>query len=333
MQKYVPSGKAPFLGILIALSLGLLVAATVGFVFYFIKHILGFSLIFVFPIAAGVVTGFGLLLCIQLGHIRNGMIALLIGLVCGTATIGMEHYSRYTSEFKAELRSELQDSELAGVNANAAEDLLMQEMTGSTGFLGYLKYETGLESSLGSVRRPRASISASHGLMMGLDLLIVAIASGLLAWSSSKNPYDETVGEWYGSSNRLRSVEPRQYQAFIAALQTGDYETAGQLSQRDAIEDDRIDIGVRRTKKGTGAYLEIVQHGKDEKDKPKQETLSEGFIAQRDLNRLMRGSVVSAETGDQVADQMADQTTAQLAEPTTAKPVNNGSLGRQPRST
>ncbi len=162
-------------------------------------------LVIILPVLLGLVGGALLREAVYRGKVRNPLIAGGFALVTGAAIYGTMHGADYlvfrqnaTQEISRALKSsdKASQSKAAGMTI----DKFLQERTGTTGFMGFLRYrsQTGIVVNRSSLRIPVSTqITWNY---WSLEFLITsAIALGF-ASGAARKPFCESCHSWYSIS-------------------------------------------------------------------------------------------------------------------------------------
>ncbi len=286
MRKYVPSGKFEVVGLLIVVAGGLLSGYIAGSILFWVEHLLTVSLIVVFPAVAGAIAGALLMFAVHVGKLRNPAVAASIGVLTALTLWLVDHHHKYQTEVVAEIRQMLIDEGKPVEEAGRLADIVLIEQTGSSGFMGFLKLETSMHTSVSSVRRPGLSLGGSNGVLMVVEFVIMTFVVAALGYSAGGEAFDEGANEWYGGLQRLFSISPAQFERAFAAINRNELHVLPSLGVAEQPNGDRIDISVRRTSNKRTALLDVTHHSINEKGKPVSEKMLEGIISQAQLEQL-----------------------------------------------
>ena len=296
MREYKSSGIAPLSGILTALAFGLIAAVVMGGILFAIDHFVHFYLILIFPAAAGFAVGFALSAGVTAGKIRNGAVAMLIGVICGIATMGTYHFLSYQIGFKSDVKNAISQNGAAVTDRDeqAAEDVFLTDEVKQTGFPGYLSYEAKQGITI-----TRASSSSGFSLKgpwawgyFGLEVAFVMFIAGGLALSAANEPFDERSNAWYGKAVHVLSAPLEQSEAIQAALKRGAFTEAGQLMTRTPLGPPKVDLTARSTPDGhpDNIVLELSRVTLDNKKNPSTARIEHGMVNQAELQQIIESS-------------------------------------------
>jgi hypothetical protein len=287
MYTFVNKQYVSVSGVIQALIAGLIGAGIAGFLLFWISHLLQFSLIVVFPAVAAAVAGIILSFGIKSGKVKHTIAAAVLSLFTALALFAVEHYNKYQVEFVAEIRSLLEEESSAETITNTmiaqASDLVLRESTGSTGFLGYLKLESSLTSSVSSARRLSSrGVSASEGVLMVLEIIVMGVVVFLIGTSGSKDPFDEVTGEWYGEPEPLMALAANarvpDRQQYLTALNRADFLEAQKYATNPDLLTERQMVMLRRTSNKITALIEIYDVTYDEKGQEKRKLERQALV-------------------------------------------------------
>jgi hypothetical protein len=297
MREYKSSGIAPFPGIMMALSYGLVTAAIVGGILFAIDHYIGFYLIVLFPIFAGFIVSFALSQGITAGKIRNAGVAMLLGAICGLATMGVYHFLNYQIGFKNDIKNAISQggSSVTDQVEQGAEDLFLTQEVKQTGFMGFLTYQAkqGITITRSSSRNGLTLTDGWAWGYFGIEVLIVIFIAGMIASSTAGEPFDERSNAWYGNAVHVLSAPFEHAQTIQNALKNGSFEEAGRLMTRDTIAAPKLDLAARSTPDGhpETIVLELKEVTLDSKKNEKTNKLETGMVTQAELESIMAVAV------------------------------------------
>ncbi len=287
MYAFVNKQYVSVAGVIQALIVGLIGAGIAGFLLFWISHLLQFSLIIVFPAVAAAVAGIILSFGIKGGKVRHTILAAALSICTAIALFTVEHYNKYQVEFITEIRSLLEQEgsgeTITNVTIAKASDLILQEETGSTGFLGYLKLESSFTSSVGSAKRLSSrGVSTPEGVLMVLEFVVMCVVVFFIGTNGSKDPFDEVTGEWYGEPEPLMALEANarvpDRQQYLAALNRADFLEAHKYAVSPDLLAERQLVTLRRTSNKITALIEIYDVTYDEKGQEKRKLERQALV-------------------------------------------------------
>ena len=300
MRTYKASGIAPLPGVIIALIAGLIGAIVMGGVLYAIDHYAGFYLIVVFPAVAGAVTGFALAKAVNLGKVRNGAVAALLGLIAAIALVGTYHYGKYQLELKDDARQFLISKNLPVTDkaVNETTDEFLKSETGAVGFVGFLQLEAqqGISITRGSSSNGLELKGVWYWVYTAVEFGIVLAVIAGIAWAAAIEPFNEAQQQWYGPEQVILTAPGANAQPLETALKSGAFEEAGALLQRDPSELPRVEFAVRQTANKDPENVIITANLVQQNGKNESKTeFATGLISQAELERMLSGAVVTLE--------------------------------------
>ena len=207
MKPYKPSSQIDQRGwqwLAITSSVGGMTLGGVAFATSFFVY-----LVIILPVLLGLVGGALLREAVYRGKVRNPLIASGFALITGAAVYGTMHGADYlvfrqnsTQEISRALKSseKLSDKASQSRAAGMTIDKFLQEKTGTTGFMGFLRYrsQTGIVVNRSSLRIPVSP--QMTWTYWGLEFLITsAIALGF-ASGAARKPFCESCHSWYSIS-------------------------------------------------------------------------------------------------------------------------------------
>lgn len=235
-RSYIPSGKMGdgALPVLVAAALG--AGAVVGAVEGFISQ--WFSLLILFPIGLGIAVGAATSAVIGSRQVRAPALAFGLAFLGGAVGQCALHGVQYLN-FERELRGALTDRDdaesdedraaQAAWNALTPEqrvDLVLQEETGSTGFIGYMKFSAQQGTEIKRTGRSNGAKidGVGYWILVAIELLIAALVAAFAALGRAKEPFCETCTRWYEPEAAVfvGGGEPASVKESTAALDAGD---------------------------------------------------------------------------------------------------------------
>ncbi|MCU0481717.1 MAG: hypothetical protein MUE54_10980 [Anaerolineae bacterium] len=254
------NGGFSIIGLPIALIIGAIGAVAVGTALFFsskLVYLLIASPLFAAFLAGGVAT-----LVVIIGKVRNQWLAFLLGVLIGAGAYGVYRAGEYLDVvleqgtfFREDIRTELAsngttmtDAEVEAIlNEFLLEetgsdgviglikilDFFLKEEVDDIGFIGFIKYQAKEGFTIS-----RAGMSSSNNnppikdgatyIFWGVELLIMAIGTGLFGGSRASHPFSN--GRWiaYKPFGEVAGVNA---DAFMGAFQSGDFRMASQVIQ------------------------------------------------------------------------------------------------------
>ncbi|MCL4252343.1 MAG: hypothetical protein KJ043_01020 [Anaerolineae bacterium] len=296
-----------------ALILGAIGGIATGVALFFSGKLV--YLILVSAIFTGFIAGGFAILAVKVGKVRNGLLGFLLGIVVGAIAYGAYWGAEYVNailelgtEARTQIRAEL------GASASDADveremnvilealtgstdfmgllklvDLDLQDQTGNTGIVGYISYQAQQGFSISRVGRGSSSSEApiKDGLAWGyygLELVIIAIASGLMAGGVARQPFCSEQNRWLKLKPVAQVVEPA-INSFMQAFQNGDLRAAAQYIQpvdaRSPLPKLHIEVG-RCSEQSIDGSLKITFITRNNKNQNTEKVLFNGEISQID---------------------------------------------------
>ncbi|HVO43060.1 MAG TPA: hypothetical protein VMT34_10570 [Aggregatilineales bacterium] len=234
MDKYRPSNAVPFSGFITLIIAAILVALIAGGIVAFIANQFNFYLVMLFPLLMGIVAGGVTGLVVKSSKIRNPLVAALFGLLAGVGVYGVYHVGRYILFRQTTIQQIASENSVSQTEADVAFDQVLKKETGTTGFIGFMKYRADAGISI----VPTSSIDTSGTISFsgqgvyiywGLELLAIALISGTMASQQARQPFCENCNSWYTGKGVIGSVERKQSRQFVKLLKRGEFGQAKAL--------------------------------------------------------------------------------------------------------
>ncbi len=223
MKRYRPSGRLPFgglIGLILATIIGSLI---IGGLVFAVSHLI--YLIVLFPFIMGALGGGLLSLVVKSSKVRSPIIAGLFGIIMGIGIIGTVHFLDYyitdRNEFRAFVIEEMGE-DVPQEEVDAFLDEFLLEETGSSGFIGDLKFNAQQGTT---ITRTSSEITLDENgtwVYWGVELLIVALLGAGMAFSAARQPFNEEVGEWYPDPFYVGTVNWKSRKDFLSLVKNGD---------------------------------------------------------------------------------------------------------------
>lgn len=226
MKTYKPSGSLPAVGFAKMLAVTTIGALLIGGVAHFIGNF--FYLIILFPLAMGFGASMAVTMGITMGKCRNTTAALVVAVLTGALTYGSMHFFDYLSfkssvaEYFLEEMPQTEDGEvvteeMTSVMVNA----MLAEETGSTGFIGFMKFSAKQGVSIGKAGRNGANIGEVGTWIYYLIEFGAIIFFACTGAAAAKSPFCESCEEWY-DEEALTHLEDGSGYDVIEALKNED---------------------------------------------------------------------------------------------------------------
>jgi hypothetical protein len=219
MKPYKPSNYIDKTGaqwLLLTAGIG---GITLGSVTFLVSQLI--YLVVIFPVLLGLGSGWLLRQAVLRGKVRNPMAAGAVAVVMAGLLYGTMHWADYAlfrQNANAEIRRSLRGSR-QNSPANITVDNFLKEMTGKTGFVGFLQYRSqqGLMINRSLMRLPVGSQIMWN--YWGFEVLLTgAIALGF-AYGAARKPFCEGCNSWYNTDDRLGRLSQAQLPEFLRLLE------------------------------------------------------------------------------------------------------------------
>lgn len=229
MKPYKPSNKVPSAGFTWLTVTALIGGLAIGGATFAVSRLI--YLIVLFPILMGTGGGFLQAYAVNRGKVRNpaiaGAFAILTGLVIyGTLNVG--YYLAFRQDVSTELKQNSGQSDDALINKIIDENVLQLE-TGSTGFLGFLKFRA--QQGVG-ITRGSSKLELKNEWAWGYWAIELAVISGItavMAFAAAKEPFCENSDEWYLPMESVGSVPKEESENFLNLIKNENFVKAGAL--------------------------------------------------------------------------------------------------------
>ena len=297
MKPYRPSGTVPPPGLLILIVVTAIAGLIAGGLLWFADKRIGFYLIVLFPIIAGLIVGFAGSTGARMGKIRNPLVAGLIGLLGGVLAGGAYHYLSFEMSFKSDVRDAIiQQSPSASFSPADIQqftDEFLRSEVNDTGFVGFLKLEA--KEGITITRSSRNSgIALKDGWAWGyfiVEMLIIAGLAAIMTSSAAGEPFDERANTWFRDAVYLGGAGGDDAATLASALQSGSFEQAGGLvrPERAELGLPRVELHARLSPDANAdeAVLEVKSvTSVKKKNEESIQTLMTGMVTREELLRL-----------------------------------------------
>lgn len=232
MDKYRPSYRITFEGLILLLLTMIVVGAIAGGIVAFVSVHL--YLVVLFPLLMGMVAGGAVALVVKTTRVRNPFLAAFAGILTGLAIYGVYQVGAYLLFRQSTIQDMITQGATDPNRASAAFDQVLQRRTGTTGFIGFLKYTAA--SGISIVPTDSASDTPTDTLKgtavyvyWGLELLGIVFIAAALAIQPARQPFCENCNTWYAGRGLLGSVERKQSREFVKLLKSGQFVEAKAL--------------------------------------------------------------------------------------------------------
>jgi hypothetical protein len=248
VKRYRASGRIPFGGFLkliVATVAGMLVAG--GLAFAVSKFI---YLIVLFPFVMGLIGGGALAWAVTSGKVRSPIIAAIFGLLVGAGTIGtyrvLDYYFTFLPDARASIIEEAGE-DIPQAELDAFIDEVLESETGSTGFVGYLKFSAQQGTTISRTTSEFTLDETQTWIYWGGELVLVMIVAAGMAVSAARKPFNEEANEWYPFEAPVGSVDWKARKEFYKLLKDGDTTNAFRMVSTAPMDAPRVDLVVQRT--------------------------------------------------------------------------------------
>lgn len=291
MKPYGPSNKVTRTGLKWLLLSSVIGGLAIGGLTHLISLSVAY-LIVVFPLAMGFVGGKVMVVAIRQGKVRNPAIATLFGILTGLLVYGSLHGAGYW-QFKQSVSEEItKELEAASDNqSNNIIDSLLQEKTGSKGFVGYLKHNAQQGVSIGHLDATEITNLGETGTWIYwlIELAIIDITIAAIAYSSAKNPFCENGDQWYKHPEHIGIVNPQSSENFLNLLQNDRFGEAGKLlDPLNGIHPANLEVYLQRCPccKFSDPILTVSSISKDLNGNPKLKQVAQGVLSLSEYNKF-----------------------------------------------
>ncbi|MBZ0288170.1 MAG: hypothetical protein K8I30_11195 [Anaerolineae bacterium] len=223
--------RLPIAGLLLLIIGTLIGGVGVGLLLFLTSKFV--YLIFASIILTGALAGAVLIAAVQVGKVRSGAAAIFFGIITGALLYGTYRYVEYLDVrqlFRDEIYAE--DPKAASEDVEALIDEFLESETGSSGFVGLVRLDAKEGMTIS-----RVSSSSDMGtplsteLTVGYWVLEILIALGIpagMALGATNRQFCEDTNRWF-IYRRLGQVKQESMDAFMSAIQQGDFRLAGSL--------------------------------------------------------------------------------------------------------
>lgn len=294
MKRYRSSGRIPFgglIGLILATIIGSLLIGGLAFA---VSNLI--YLIILFPLVMGALGGGLLALVVKSSKIRSPIIAALFGLLMGVAIIGTVHFLDYYITDRNEFRETVYGSSAQDVPQEQVDrdmDEFLLEETGSTGFIGDLKFNASFGMTITRSSSEITLDETATWVYWGVELLMVALICAGLAFGAARKPFNEEAGEWYPEPLYVGSVDWKSRKDFYKLLKADDTRQAFKMVTGTASTPPRVDVVVQQTP--TAPQTDVILTIRETRLNRRQEMSGDkmkGVISAQefsDLSRMVSG--------------------------------------------
>lgn len=292
LSKHYPDIPIP-----IKVAFLLIYALIIGIVFGGIMGMLMqvIYLIFLFPFLMGGMLGVALASMILRWRLLNTRLHMLAALLAGCFLYGSLYYTQYII-FRGEVAAEIRPLSNQVDDATVAQitDAFLHSETGSSGFLGYLRYRTIQGFSIGyfyvleaygpPLRGPFVWISWG-GEFIAIIATTLAVMQGMV-----RQIYCVRCGSWYDSI-QIGNIDPKLAHAFIGLIEQDDLTHARSYIDTYSEVLPNIEIVVKRCPKcqNTPCFLIIEALDEDTNGRIKRKELARREVTPGQVTLLQPG--------------------------------------------
>ncbi len=226
VEEYHSSGKAPVSGVLLLALVSIVGGPAIGLVVFALSNFL--YLLILFPIAIAVVGVVAITAAVVKGKVRNPLIATLFGLVMGLSIYGafhIAHYYHFSNLLFQAISRSIPPADLPNVDRMATVSNLLERLTGSRGFLGYLQLTAQEGISITSLYASEGSGIVMSGIPVYLYWLVEAViiigSTTYAGRAASLAPFCEKCNVRYGVAKHYGNVPAHQEVKLPSAAQAG----------------------------------------------------------------------------------------------------------------
>ena len=250
---------------LLLLGIGsVLLGLAMGALAYFISTFIYF--IIVFPLVIGFIAAVGFQILIEKSKVRHALAAMGFGIVTGIFLAASFYGTPYLVLRNKVTVNYEEKYQLSPRDASVTFDQALEENTGSSGFLGYMKLRAteGDEYShyliVNSMPIPLFSFtlkSSGAWLYWFLETLLFLFPIAWLGLATGKHPFNAEANEWYSTaSTQIGSVRLEDKQNLLSYFLTNDLNAICQSVVPDGqIKHPMIEIHGQYTKTRKGNIL------------------------------------------------------------------------------
>jgi hypothetical protein len=242
MRTYQPSNIAPSQGFAILAASSLVSGVAIGGATAFISKFIYF--IVLFPLGMGFATGSILGFAVKKGKIRSPITALGLGLLGGLVTYGSlmyGHYMNFQQETATVMEREYNVRDKSA--ANEQINVFLQQETGSSGFVGFLKMSAKEGTSISRGSSKLKLNDTFTYLLWLIELGIVGFLAASIPFKSASEPFNEEGNEWYGAIKLVGSATEESRDELIRLLNMDDIAGASALlSSQTDMPTPRVDV-------------------------------------------------------------------------------------------
>lgn len=258
-----------------ALVIGFIFGIIMGFVAQFIY------LVFLFPLGIGAILGGTLSKIILRWRVFNIFFNTVAAILAGCALYLSLHYTEYILfrwDVKAELHHQFRERDDAALDQIFNATLFRE--TGSSGFLGYLRYQSAQGFSIGHIYDSAASSVAIRDnivwIYWSVEFVAITGISIFLVQGMAKEVFCDRCHSWYDSV-QLGNTDPKFANEFVSLIEQEHFTRARSLIDTYSEVLPNIEISVKRCPKCNDGPLFLIIESIDED--------TNGYIRRKELSR------------------------------------------------
>lgn len=317
MHPYQPSQKVETRGFIWLLCSALIGGTAIGGSVWLVS--LFIYLILLFPWLMGKAGGFVMATGVRRGKVRSPQIAAVFSGLAGLVIYGTLQAGDYVSFRLAaseEIRREIGEVDQGDVDQII--DVFLQEETGSTGVLGYLKLSAQEGIGINRAGSSQAGISITGvgvWIYWAVELALIEYLMIVAAVAAAQAPFCEKSGQWYGERNVIGSVRPDAADAFLQQVNTQHFRAAGALiSPVPGLSPQGLLVSAQQSSDVLAdQVLTISRISGDEQGKRVAQDLKQGMISTGQMHQLQQ-AVDEARQIYQQENPHVDEATIRLAQ-------------------
>jgi hypothetical protein len=206
MRPYRPTSNVPIMGLILLAASSILLGIVIGALAYVITNF--FYFLILFPLAIGIITMIAYGKLVHISKIRQSFLTLLFGVLLGFSVAAGFYGTPYLT-LRQRITSGYQEKyNIDGHTASIGFDRILKDVTGSSGFLGFMK----LRATSGDVYTqyliinglPIQSFSFSlkdTGSWVNwiVETLLFIIPSSFMGNLIGKTAFCKNANDWYNS--------------------------------------------------------------------------------------------------------------------------------------
>lgn len=212
-----------------------------------------FYLIVLFPAMMGFAGIWAVNWSLKKAHIPNRFVVALFGVVIGIMIYAAYHYTGYLVFRTSQIRAIEKEHSVDNQVASRFFDYVLDQETGSTGFLGYIKWHAKVGDAYSgyfvlnqALVMETPEFALRGGWAWAYWLFEALIIVGATTWASSAvtgQPFCERSLDWYGWIKQIGNVDIESEKAFLDLLQVNDFSRASKMvAEGESTEHPTIEV-------------------------------------------------------------------------------------------